>query len=177
MSEENFLRRFINLNHHHLCIRNHHLFHGHVREFENALEDFFLRGFKDTVLSSFFDQHLHLFLSDIGPFGKWFFAKRSEHDGGAEGEDFDKDGGDFRKGVNRSCRPESYGFRMHQGNGLGYEFTKDHGKIGDDDDNDPDGNGFRSERNGLDGNRLKGRFDDLDGRCATDRRGKDATRW
>ena len=140
---------------HHLCIGDHHFFDRHVGKFENALEDFFLCGFKDAVFSSFSYQEFYLFLSDIGPFGEWFFAKGPEHKGGAKGEELHKDGVDLCKGVNAPCRPEANGFRVHQGNGLGDELSKDDQKIGDDDYSDPDGNRFRSKRNGFDGKRMK----------------------
>ena len=128
---DDFLDRFISLDHHHLRIRNHYLFYGHVREFENALEDLFLRGLKDAILSTFFDHHLHFLFRNVSPLGEEFLAEWLEYEAGAEGKDFNEDGGNLRKSVDRSCCPESDGFRMHQCNRLGHQFPKDHGEIGD----------------------------------------------
>ena len=78
-----------------LSIRNHDLFDGHVRKFKDTLKDLFFCGFKNTVFPAFFDQELYLFFSDIGPFAKGFSPERTEHEGGAEGEEFDKESSDL----------------------------------------------------------------------------------
>ena len=126
----------------HLGIRNHHLFHRDVRKFEDAVKHLFFGGLEDAMLPSFLDEHLHLLLCHVGPFGECLSAKGTEDNGGAESQDLDKDGGDLRKGVDGPRGQKAEGFWMHQGNGFWDEFTEDERKVGDHHHNNADGDGL-----------------------------------